>query len=229
MRINDDEVKEGLTVREEKFVDMPPDLLYIYASFYIHLFKGQETGKVKDLINELKAIDDTWKINNDENNNENLNDDFISRFFLDESTDELLTELNNIYFNTIKSNLQKKYIKLEASKDSKDSKDLFENVLPTAHKLMKLQGEELKVEYSVKDIGYLLPPILSFLLPLPLAIPLALLAVISLGTVGLINNVKYIAYKIREFRRDFKGYVTNITILKEALKINPEKPFSILY
>jgi hypothetical protein len=212
-------------MREEKFVDMHPELLYIYASFYIHLFKGQKIDEVNDMKDALKDLDDTWAIAG--NNNEHLKEEgfterLISKFFYDEKRGEILTVLNEKYFDNVsKLNLQKKYIKLHNSATEEKSKDLFLGVLPTAHKLGQLQSRKIGIDYTLTDkiitigcLGLTGVVVVAFGIAFPF-----------IGDRALNDYEAYLINTLKELFRDFEGYKSNIKILLEAFNINPEKQY----
>ena len=225
-----------LTHREEKIMRLPPDLLYIYAAFYIHLFKDKINKNVTDLKQLLEDIDDTWKV--DGTDNEYLKENhfthsLITRFFIDEQKGELIDELKETLLRNISDlNLPQKYTKL--SELSENSKDLFIKALPTASKFSELEGTQLKlkVKYEFKQIiglvavsiGSIGSLVAAFLKNEKLALAIA---ASSLSAVG--YNFNFIKHWVMGFFESFEGYRTNVSILTETFDLTPENPSRYIY
>ena len=72
--ISPGDITYGLTYREERIMNISPDLLYIYAAFYIYMLNklGDKLStelkkQCNALIKLLGELDDTWKIKGKKN------------------------------------------------------------------------------------------------------------------------------------------------------------------
>jgi GTP-binding protein EngB required for normal cell division len=104
--ISPEDLKTGLTYREESISNISPDLLYIYGTFYIYIL-----NKLGDnLSNNLKTqcetltklfgeLDDIWNIK-DKENEEQKEKDFKKEIFFEEMINRFLDVDLNIYCNT---------------------------------------------------------------------------------------------------------------------------------
>jgi hypothetical protein len=228
---HEEKVKPGFSIREETFFNMQPELLYMYATFYIHFFREQKIDEVNDLKDALKDLDDTWVIAGDDNEHlkeEGYTECLFSKFFNAVRKGEIMIELNEKYFDYVsKLNLQQKYIKLQNCATEEKFNDLFLGILPTAHKLGQLQSQKIGIDYTIKDkiitIGYLVLIIAAFYTPVP--IPVAVAVATSILAALLRGNLlrRYLIHAYKEIFRDFEVKKSIITILLEEFNINPEK------
>ena len=229
------EVEKGFSFREEQISAVPNDLLYIYASCYVYTLQklggrieGEFSKRRDQLINLLGELDKIWdcELNGKTNEHEaKVLESALKQYVGDEKL------IYSLFVDDFNMQFAAKYVKLkETSSNSRNTKDLFANILPTVYTLNKLMSQTLEIRKSY-NITEKLSIGASILTPL-LFVPGINIAAIIGGAVGasslLFSSYNLISLKLISQRYN-QGYSSALALFKEVFNITDNSCLPYFY
>ena len=175
---------EGFSHKQRSIYNLPLDLLYIYALFFVNSMSEIEEFKERcnDLKSILKKIDQLWKLGNQEHE---YNTNEKKKAALEKRMREYLGDLSNDLFNEkVKTPFNDKHVNLADYTKIENVGDLIKNILPTCFELFCLQvsrknfHKTFSTKYFVKEMTITMTALLSPLLilsPFPIYLSLTYL------------------------------------------------------